>query len=302
MSMLSMLGEPSVLIDLTLQGIVRGSIYALMGVGLSLIFGILDIVNFAHGEFFMLGSYVMYYTLAILGLPFPFGCAAAAALLFVFGILVERGVIAPLRWASGRDWLLDAFVLTIGLMVMLQNLAQILFGANPLGVAELIGGSVSFGDVDITYERLAVIGVAVFICGALWAFVKFTPLGMAIRATAQNPDAVQTLGIDTRRIYTISFGIGAALAGISGAMLISIYPAYPTVGEQPALKSFAVVILGGLGNIPGAIAGGLILGVIESFTFFLMSAGWQDTLTAVLVVLILVVRPQGFFAPKGVRP
>ena len=276
--------------------------YTLMGVGLSLIFGILEIVNFAHGEFFMIGAYVMYYTMAVLGLPFPVGCIVAALFLFLFGVLVERSMIAPLRRSAGRDWLLDAFVLTIGLVILLQNAAQVLFGADRYGVSELISGGISWGDIAITYERLAIIGMAIVVCVLLWAFVKFTALGKAIRATAQNADAAQTLGIDIQRIFTISFGIGSALAGISGAMLISIFPAYPTVGEQPALKSFAVVILGGLGNIPGAIAGGLLLGIIESFTFFLTSAGWQSVLTAAVVVLVLIFRPQGLFVSKAARP
>jgi branched-chain amino acid transport system permease protein len=299
---LSLLLDPSVLADLVLQGLVRGSMYALMGIGLSLIFGILEIVNFAHGELFMVGAYVMYYVIGVLGLPFLVGVVAAAVLVFLLGVLIERGLIEPLRRRAGREWLMDAFVLTIGLMVILQNGAQLLFGAERRGVAELISGAVSLGDIDITYERMAIFGIGVLVVALLWAFVKFTRIGKAIRATAQNPEAAQTLGIDIDRIYTLAFGIGAALAGISGALLISIYPAYPTVGSDPVLKSFAVVILGGLGNIPGAIAGGLLLGVLEAFAFFLMSAGWQNVLTAVLIVLIMIFRPSGLFAAKGARP
>ncbi|HLI11230.1 MAG TPA: branched-chain amino acid ABC transporter permease [Alphaproteobacteria bacterium] len=298
----SMFADPGVLSDLTLQGLVRGSMYALMGLGLSIIFGILDIVNFAHGELFMIGSYVMYYAIAVLGLPFPVGVAAAAVVVFVVGVLIERGLVEPLRKRAGREWLMDAFVLTIGLMVILQNAAQILFSAERLGVAQLIPGDLSFGEIDVSFERLAILAIAVLVVALLWAFVKFTRIGKAIRATAQNAEAAQTLGIDVNRIYTVAFGIGAALAGMSGALLISIYPAYPTVGADPVLKSFAVVIIGGLGNVSGAIAAGLLLGVIEAYTFFLMSAGWQNVLTAALVVAIMIVKPSGLFAPKGARP
>jgi branched-chain amino acid transport system permease protein len=298
---LSMFTDPGVLLDLTLQGLVRGSMYALMGIGLSLIFGILEIVNFAHGELFMVGSYVMYYVIGVLGLPFVVGVAAAAIVVFLLGVLIERGLIEPLRRRSGRDWLMDAFVLTIGLMVILQNLAQILFGARRLGVAQIVPGSVALGAVVISYERIAIFATAVLIVALLWVFVKYSRIGKAVRATAQNPEAAQTLGIDTERIYTLAFGIGAALAGMAGALLISIYPAYPTVGADPVLRSFAVVIIGGLGNIPGAIAGGFLLGVIEAYAFFLMSAGWQNVLTTFLIVLIMIFRPSGLFAPKGVR-
>ncbi len=299
---LSILADPGVLLDLTLQGLVRGSMYALMGIGLSLIFGILGIVNFAHGELFMVGAYVMYYVISIPGVPFVAGVAAAAVAVFILGVLIERGLVEPLRRRAGREWLMDAFVLTIGLMVIMQNGAQILFGAERLGVPEIIPGAFSLGEIDISYERIAIFGTAAVAVALLWAFVRFTRTGRAIRATAQNPEAAQTLGIDINRIYTIAFGIGAALAGISGALLISIYPAYPTVGADPALRSFAVVIIGGLGNIPGAIAGGLLLGVLEAFAFFLMSAGWQNVLTAVLIVLVMIIRPSGLFAPRGARP
>lgn len=299
---LSLLADPAILVELLLQGLVRGAMYALMGVGLSLIFGILGIVNFAHGELYMIGAYVMYAVSVALKLPFVLGIAAAALVLLVVGMLIERGLVAPLRRRAGRDWLLDSFVLTIGLMVILQNGALMLLGARRLGVAEMISGSLALGGVSISLERLSILAVAALTVALLWAVIRYTHVGKAIRATAQDAEAAQTLGIDVRRVYTIAFGIGAALAGVAGALLISIFPAYPTVGMLPVLKSFAVVILGGLGNIPGAIAGGLLLGVIEALTVFSVSAGWQNVLTAALIVVILIVRPSGLFVAPGARP
>ena len=299
---LSLLTDPVILSELIFQGLVRGAMYALMGIGLSLIFGILGVVNFAHGEFFMLGTYAMYFVAAVLGLPFLAGVAAAAIVLFVVGVLVERALIEPLRQRAGRDWLLDSFVLTIGLMVILQNLALLGFGSRRRGITSMVEGSVVFGDVTITYERLAILALAVVIVGLLAAYIKFTDTGRAIRATAQHPEAAQTLGIDINRIYTVAFGIGAALAGAAGALLISIFPAFPTVGYQPVLKSFAVVILGGLGNIPGAIAGGFVLGIVEAYAIFFMSAGWQSVITPLIIILVLVFRPQGLFTAQGERP
>ena len=299
---LSLLADPAILSELIFQGLVRGAMYALMGIGLSLIFGILGVVNFAHGEFFMLGTYAMYFVSAALGLPFLAGVAAAAIVLFVVGVLVERALIEPLRQRAGRDWLLDSFVLTIGLMVILQNLALLGFGSRRRGITTMIEGGVVFGDVTITYERLAILALAVVIVALLAAYIKFTDTGKAIRATAQHPEAAQTLGIDINRIYTVAFGIGAALAGAAGALLISIFPAFPTVGYQPVLKSFAVVILGGLGNIPGAIAGGFLLGIVEAYAIFFMSAGWQSVITPLIIILVLVFRPQGLFTAQGERP
>jgi branched-chain amino acid transport system permease protein len=299
---LSLLADPAILSELIFQGLVRGAMYALMAIGLSMIFGILGVVNFAHGEFFMLGTYAMYYVTAVLGLPFLAGVAAAAMVLFVVGLLVERGLIEPLRKRAGRDWLLDSFVLTIGLMVILQNLALLGFGSRRRGITTMLDGSFRFGDVVITYERLAILALALVIVGLLAAYIKFTDTGKAIRATAQHPEAAQTLGVDIGRIYTITFGLGAALAGAAGALLISIFPAFPTVGYQPVLKSFAVVILGGLGNIPGAIAGGFVLGIVEAYAIFFMSAGWQSVITPVIIVLVLIFRPQGLFTVQGERP
>jgi branched-chain amino acid transport system permease protein len=299
---LALLADPAILSELIFQGLVRGAMYALMGIGLSLIFGILGVVNFAHGEFFMLGTYAMYFVAVVLGLPFLAGVAAAAFALFVVGVVVERGLIEPLRRRAGRDWLLDSFVLTIGLMVILQNLALLGFGSRRRGITTMIDGSLTFGDVVITYERLAILALAIVIVGLLAAYIKLTDTGKAIRATAQHPEAAQTLGIDIGRIYTIAFGIGAALAGAAGALLISIFPAFPTVGYQPVLKSFAVVILGGLGNVPGAIAGGFLLGVVEAYAIFFMSAGWQSVLTPLIIILVLIFRPQGLFTAQGERP
>jgi branched-chain amino acid transport system permease protein len=217
-------------------------------------------------------------------------------------VLVERGLIEPLRKRAGRDWVLDSFVLTIGLMVILQNLALLGFGSRRRGVTSLVEGSIVVGDVTITYERLAILALAVVMVGLLAAYIRFSATGMAIRATAQHPEAAQTLGIDINRIYTVAFGIGAALAGAAGALLISIFPAFPTVGYQPVLKSFAVVILGGLGSIPGAIAGGFVLGIVEAYAIFFMSAGWQSVITPLIIILVLVFRPQGLFTAQGERP
>lgn len=300
---LSLLLDPGILAQVLLQGLVRGSMYALMASGLSLIFGIMGVKNFSHGEMFMLGSYVMFFVAVVMGAWFPLGIAAAAVVLFFVGCLIERGLVAPLRRRAGRDWLLDAFVLTIGIMVVLQNLALIVFGTRRRGVTDLIDGRLQIGtDIIISYERLMIVAVAAAVGIALFVFVRHTHAGKAMRATSQDPEAAQTLGIDISRVYTYAFGIGAALAGLAGALLISIFPAFPTVGFHPIIKSIASVILGGLGNVQGAIAAGLLLGLIEGYTAFFLSAGWQSVMTAVLVIVVLIFRPAGLFSPRVERP
>ena len=296
----SLLLEPAILSQVLIQGIVRGSMYALMASGLSLIFGIMGVKNFAHGELFMIGIYVMFFVVAVMGLPWPLGVIAAAAVVFVVGMIIERTLIETLRKRAGRDWLLDAFVLTIGLVVVLQNLALIVFGSERRGVTSLIEGSFVWGQVIVSYERLMIVAVAAAVGLAVWSFIQFSSIGKAIRATSQDPEAAQTLGIDIRKVYTYTFGIGAGLAGLAGALLISIYPAFPTVGAQPVIKSIAVVIIGGLGNVPGAIIAAFILGIIEAYSLFFMSAGWQNVVVAALVVLILIVRPSGLFSSSKV--
>ncbi len=213
--------ELSIFIQLIVLGLVRGSMYALMGVGLSLIFGIMQIVNFAHGELFMIGCYIMYFVAAMLGLPFPLGILAAGIGVFIVGIILEKGLISTLRKKAGREWLMDSFVLTIGLMVIFQNLALIIFGSIQRGIPNLVAGQYVLGDVVFIYDHLVILGLALLTVGVLWYFIKNTSLGMAIRATSQHAEAAQTLGIDVSRMYAVAFGIGAALAGISGALLIT---------------------------------------------------------------------------------
>jgi branched-chain amino acid transport system permease protein len=298
---ISLLLDPYISADLFLQGLIRGSMYALMGAGLALIFGILGVVNFAHGELFMIGSYIAVFALIQLGLPFPAVLAVTLVATFAIGMALERGLIAPLRARAGREWTLDSFVLTIGLMIILQNGALMLFSSKRHGVASVVDGAIEIGSIVLSYERIIIFAASMIVLALLGAFLKYSNFGRAIRATAQNADAARTLGIDTGRVHMVSFGIGTALAGFAGALLISIYPAYPTVGAMPGLKAFIVVILGGLGSIRGAVICAMLLGLIESYSFFILSAGWQDVLTMLLLCMVLALRPNGLFAAKGIR-
>ena len=291
-----------VVAQLLVDGIIRGCMYGLMAMGMALVFGIMGLINFAHGELFMIGAYIMYYVTVAAGLPAGIGVIVAALSLFAAGIALERGLISPLRRRLGENWLVDGYVLTIGLLIVFQNLALVGFGARERGIATLVPGRFHVGGVILTYERLTILIVALVTVAVFAAFMRYTFTGRAIRATAENHEAAQALGIDVRRSYTITFGIGAGLIGGVGGLLISIYPAMPTVGGDILLKGFVVVVIGGLGNVWAAMLAGPLLGIIESFSAVFASGGWQHVITSGLVLVVLALRPAGLFSKSVTRP
>jgi branched-chain amino acid transport system permease protein len=297
-----LLTYPVIVAQFFVDGLSRGLMYGLMGMGLALVFGIMGLINFAHGTFFMIGTYLMYMVASYFGLPFPFGILFAALALFAFGVLVELGLISPLRRRLGANWLADGYVMTIGLLIVLENLALIIMGPREHGSATLIPGRNLIMRVVVTNQQIMILVVAVAAVSGLAAFMRFTNLGRAIRATAEHPEAALAMGIDIRRIYTITFGLSAALIGGVGAMLIATYPAFPTIGSDVLLKSFIVVIVGGLGNVWAAMIAGPLLGLIEAYAQGIASAGWQNSIIAALVIAVLVFRPSGLFSKPVTRP
>lgn len=297
-----LLTYPVIVAQFFVDGLGRGVMYGLMGMGLALVFGILGLINFAHGAFFMMGTYVMYLVAVHLGLPFPIGIMVAAVALFGFGIVVERGLINPLRQRLGENWLADGYVMTIGLLIILENLALIVLGPREHGSASLVSGRTSISGVVVTNERIMIFAVAILVVAGLAAFMRYTNTGRAIRATAEHPEAALAMGIDIRRIYTITFGLAAALIGGVGGLLLATYPAFPTIGGDVLLKSFIVVIVGGLGNVWAAMIAGPLLGLIEAYAQGIASAGWQNSIIAALVVAVLVFRPSGLFSKPVTRP
>jgi branched-chain amino acid transport system permease protein len=291
-----------VLLQLAIDGVTRGAMYGLMATGLAFVFGVLRLINMSHGELFMLGAYVMYFVTVALGFHPAVGIIAAACSLFLIGIALERSLISPLRSRLGDQWLIDGYVLTIGIMVVLQNSALAAFGAREYGIAGFWPGRLELAGIVIATDRLLICSEAIVLFTALGLFLSKTDLGRAIRATADHTDAARVLGINARWIYTITFGIGSALAGTVGAMLLATYPAYPTVGGEILLKAFVVVIVGGLGSIWGAMITGPILGIIEAYSTAFASGGWQNTITSVLVLAMLVLRPQGILGRQVTRP
>lgn len=283
-------------VDLFITGFMRGGIYALMAVGLALVFGVMNIAQFAHGEFYMVGAYAAYFGAVRLGLP-PLAAVLFAALVcFVVGVFVERAVFVPLRRKS-EDWVMNAFLLTVGLSFVFQNGAQAVFGPNYRGVTQYYEGTLRLtAGLNISWDRVAAFIIASTAIAGLWLFLLKTRTGRAIRAVSQDERGAMLVGISLRRIHALTFGLSTTLAGLAGASLLSLTQAYPTVGFRPLVQSWFVVMLVGLGNIPGAVVGGFIVGLLETFSYVKLGAGWQDVVTVVVLILILLFKPSGLFA------
>jgi branched-chain amino acid transport system permease protein len=288
--------------DLFLQflanGLVTGSFYALSALGLTLIFGLMRVVNFAHGEFYMLGGVLGWYVTAQLGLDFFSGMVLVAVIMGAFGYFVDRLLIERVR-DQGEE---PGILLTIGLSIFLANSALLVVGTAPQKIdGPVINSLVVFGPIVTTQLRLFAVAVcAVLIIGA-HLLVRKTKLGRAMRATFQDPMAAKLAGIKTERVYAATFALGSTLAALSGMLLGSIYSAQVAVGGIISLKAFVVVILGGMGSFPGAILGGLILGVAESMWGGYVSTGLVDIIGFAIVILTLIFKPYGLFSTRSER-
>lgn len=301
--------------DLFVTGILRGGMYALMAVGLSLVFGVMNIPNFAHGEFYMLGAYVAYIVHRTWDLPsllatiMPLSLASVVAPVlailaaglfgFVLGLLVEKGVFYPLRIKAKEGWIINTFLLTVGLSFVVQNVALSIWGAKHRGIPGYWKGSLNLGGrMNIPTDRLVAFLLAVLIIGVFWFFMRRTRTGRAIRAVSQDERGAELVGINLNSIQTLTFALSCMLAGIAGASLLSITPANPTTGLNPLYKSWYVVILAGLGNVAGAIAGGFIVGMIESVAYYQWGADWQNVISLAILIVLLLVKPTGLFGSE----
>jgi branched-chain amino acid transport system permease protein len=277
------------------NGLVLGGTYALLGIGLTLIFGLMSVVNFAHGEFYTLGAYAAFAVLALAGWPFFAALAAAIAAGAVLGALCERTLLRPLRGES-----IDTVMLVmIGVWIAMQNTELLVWG----GVARSIPhpfptAPLTLGPLNIAPLRLFVVGAAAALIAAAWLLIQRTRLGTAMRATFQDRDTAALMGIRIDRIHTATFALGSSLAAAAGALLGPVFVVAPTMGDLAAAKAFAIVILGGLGSVTGATLGGFILAFVEEIGAGYISSGYRDAMGFVLIILILLVRPTGLFAQK----
>lgn len=283
------------LLQHSLNALILGGTYALLGIGLTLIFGIMRVVNFTHGELYSFGAYMMFMWVMQAGVNF----FVALPLAVLLGIALGAGIeFLLLRRLRGAD--IDTTMLVmIGAWIALQNAEQLAWS----GVAKSIdtpfpSSPLVLGPVSVSWNRLFVFVVALALIVASYALINRTRLGKAMRATFQDRETAALMGIDINTIYMATFALGSGLAAAAGALLGPVFVVYPTMGDLASLKAFAIVILGGLGSIPGATIGGFILAFMEELGAGYISSGYRDAMGFLLIILILLVRPTGLFAQK----
>jgi branched-chain amino acid transport system permease protein len=288
--------------DLFLQylanGVVIGSAYVLVAVGLTLIFGILGVVNFAHGEFYMIGGYVGVIAVSQLHLPIAGAVALVLLAAVVVGLAAEAILYKPMRNRDATSSIISSF----GVAVALQNAALIVMGPQPERLTtpfDMI--PVTIGPVFLPLPRALIPVVMIVVIAVLHVVLRYTWTGRSLRAMAQHATVARLCGVRVERVAVVTFIVGAALAGLAGMLMSSVYFVHPNVGNMITLKAFTVVVLGGMGNVGGAAASGLLLGVAESLTSAYVANSMRDIIGFVLVILVLLLRPQGLFGRSADR-
>jgi branched-subunit amino acid ABC-type transport system permease component len=288
-------------LDYTINGLIVGNIYALLAVGLALIFGVSHLINFSHGSVYMLGGFVGWLCLTKLGLPLPFALLAVTIACGLLGLLIERVGLRPLQ-GSAR---IAPLLATIGISFVLDQAAQLVFGPDPRPVpSPLPDWRLQIGGASIGSLDLLIAGIGIGSAALLYVFLRFTRLGWAVRATAQDRDAAQQMGVNVNGVNQAVFAIACALGGISGLLVGMYYNSIdPAMGFQATLKGVVALLIGGLGNVPGAIAGSLLLGLVESYGVALFGTSYRDLFAFILLLVFLVWRPNGLFSrSRGLPP
>jgi branched-chain amino acid transport system permease protein len=281
--------------QIIVNGLLSGFIYVIMALGFTLIFGIMRIVNFAHGEFYMIGAVVVLFLLGSLGWPFFLAVAAGGIFSAILGVILERVLLRPLVSEE-----MPGMIMTLAIGIILQSAALILFGPAEQTVARPFSGTWAIGNAVVPWDRTIVAISALVILGLFYIFLKFTRLGLAMQAVAQDRETASLMGVESGVIYAAAFGIGCLLAGLAGGLMAPVYSIGPYMGELPMLKAFVVVILGGLGSVPGAVLGGLLIGLSESVMSTLLNSTSALIASFTIVLLVVVMRPTGLMG-RSVR-
>jgi branched-chain amino acid transport system permease protein len=279
-----------------INGLSIGVAVVLMALGLTIIFGLLDVINMAHGEFYAIGAYLAMAFLG-LGLSFWWALALTPLVMAVLGYVTERGLIQRVFHSKDRHTL--TLLLTFGVAIVLEDILKIVFGANPLRIETPIQGATELVGLFFPNYRLFVMAVGGLLIAAVWLLVFRTSLGAIVRAAAFDRHMSASLGVPVSRVYASTFAFGVALAGIAGVLLAPIYSVFPTMGRDFVLIAFSVVIIGGMGSIKGAVLSGLLLTQIQSISSLFISPVWNDPLLFGIMVLVLMWRPQGLFGKLG---
>ncbi len=282
------------------SGISLGSVYAIIALGYTMVYGIAKMLNFAHGDVIMIGAYVAFSIIQYLGLPPALAVLAAMAACTLLGVVIERFAYKPLRQAPSLAVLITA----IGMSYLLQNSAQLIWGANPKSFRSVVNfGAIRLmdGQLSISSETIVTIAACVLIMVSLTLFINKTKLGKAMRAVSEDKGAAELMGINVNATISMTFAIGSALAAIAGVLLCSAYPTLqPTTGSMPGIKAFTAAVFGGIGSIPGAMIGGILLGIIEILGRAYVSTELGDAFVFAVLIVVLLVKPTGLLG-KPVR-
>jgi branched-chain amino acid transport system permease protein len=279
-----------------INGLLIGGVYSLVAIGLTLIFGVMKIINFAHGALMMVGMYACYWAVRLVSVDPYLSIFIVIPVLFVLGAVLQRFFINPIIDAPEHNQLL----LTLGLSLFLENLAVFLWSPDyrvlQTGYADV---NFYFGEISLSLVRVLAFAISMIGTSVLYLLLTRTDLGKAIRAASEEPVGAMIVGVNVRRIYVVSFGIGAACAGVAGAAVAPFFPVFPTVGNLFVITAFVVVVLGGMGSFIGAFFGGLIIGMAESMGAIFLPASMKSLISFVIFVLILLFKPSGLFGGKS---
>jgi branched-chain amino acid transport system permease protein len=282
------------LLEQLINGLMMGSVYVLVALGMVLIYGVMHVVNFAHGVLFTLGGYLGYFFYHRVLDSYVLAIVLAVLSLALIGVLLERGVFRPL---TGN--LRNQVIASLGLILFLENLVVALWGANALQWKVATTEQwVQIGELRFSLHHLGIIVITLLLVTALGLFLKYTRFGTAIRATSQSQEAAMVVGIPVRTVQWSSFALGCMLAGVGGALVGPLFLVFPQMGDVPLIKGLAGILLGGMGSVPGAVIGGLILGITESVSTLFLPTDYRDSIAFMMMVAILLVRPQGLFGQR----
>ena len=284
------------LAQLLVSGMMLGGIYAIMAIGLTLIFGVLKVVNFAHGEFLMLAMYVAWAIASVAGVSAYTAVIVVVPALFAFGTLVYLLIIRP---AVDKPHLIVAFA-TMGLSIVMQNLALVLMSADLRDVPPILGGTpLRIGPIYMRAELLLGFLISIAVTLALMLFIKRSYMGKAIRATVQDRDAAMLMGINVPRLFLLTFAGGSALVGLAGCIMVPLYSTFPTVGLNFVLIAYVIVVLGGMGSMEGAFLGGIGIGIVQALSGYYIAPAYGQMFYFLVFLLVMLFRPDGLFGQRG---
>ncbi len=282
------------MLEILIYGAVSSAVYALLAVGFTLIFGVARVLNLSHGTFYALGAYFAYTYNGVLHLPLLPSALLAVATVAGFGILMERVFVRPLRRSA-----LAVLMITLGISLLVEQILFLTFGSEYRNVGSFVREKVVVAGVDISGQRLFALGVGAGLVLALWLFIQRTRLGTAILAISQDAEAAQYMGVNSNRVFSVVMGISAALAAAAGVLVAPFLTVQPGMGLLPMIKAFSIVILGGLGSIPGTLLASLVLGYSETAVAYLISSSFTELVSLVAILLTLILRPAGLFGRRA---